>query len=326
MGNEALSVNDVVGPQADLAITTRASDWYYAVCALMSVSSLAVMVLAYRKPHNQRLFHQITGFLLAVAAIAYFSMGSNLGQTPIQAEFVRHGSSQVRAAGTREIFWARYIDWVITTPLLLTDLCLTAALPWSTIIGVILADEIMIVCGLIGALTQTSYKWGYWTFGMVALFYVTWVLLMDGRQSVNVLGGAAKKTYYACGMLTIGLWFLYPIAWGVSEGGNLIHPDSEAIFYGVLDVLAKPVFSFMLLWGHRNIEFSTLGLNIPEFGHPYIRGDHAEKHGLHNGHNSHNGHNGVNGSQHNGHTAMGDAAAISTGPNQVPATHTQAQV
>lgn len=226
------------------------------------------MVHALRRPHSQRLFHQITGFLLAVAAIAYFSMGSNLGQTPIEAEFLPRGSSQVRAAGSREIFYARYIDWVITTPLLLTDLCLTAGLPWSTIVGVILADEVMVITGLIGALTQTAYKWGYWTFGMFALFYVTWILLMDGRKAVNVLGGPAKKTYYACGVLTIGLWPLYPIAWGLSEGGNVIHPDSEVIFYGILDVLAKPVFSFMLLYGHRHIEFRTLGLNIPELGPP----------------------------------------------------------
>lgn len=318
MGNNALNVNSVVGPQADLSITTRGSDWYYAVCALMAVSAFGVMIHAFRRPHNQRLFHQITGFLLAVAAIAYFSMGSNLGQTPIQAEFVRPGRSQVRGAGSREIFYARYIDWVITTPLLLTDLCLTAGLPWSTIIGVILADEIMIITGLIGALTQTRYKWGFWTFGMIALFYVTWILVMDGRKAVNVLGGPAKRTYYACGIMTMGLWFLYPIAWGLSEGGNVIHPDSEAIFYGVLDVFAKPVFSFMLLYGHRHIDFATLGLNIPVPGHPYVR--NPEKSGLH--------HNGVDGGQHvrNGHNGAGVTSATSTGANPTPSAPAQAHV
>lgn len=29
---------------------------------------------------------------------------------------------------------------------------------------------------------------------------------------------------------------------GLADGGNYITPDSEMIFYGVLDVLAKPVF------------------------------------------------------------------------------------
>ena len=60
-------------------------------------------------------------------------------------------------------------------------------------------------------------------------------------------------------MWTISLWFLYPIAWGLSEGGNVIAPDSEAVFYGILDILAKPVFGALLLWGHRNIDPARLG-------------------------------------------------------------------
>ena len=61
---------------------------------------------------------------------------------------------------------------------------------------------------------------------------------------------------------TMFLWFLYPIAWGLSEGGNVISSDSEAVFYGILDFLAKPCFGALLLWGHRNLEPSRLGINI----------------------------------------------------------------
>jgi bacteriorhodopsin len=49
---------------------------------------------------------------------------------------------------------------------------------------------------------------------------------------------------------------------GVSEGGNIIAPDSEAVFYGILDLLAKPVFGALLLFGHRNIAPARLGLRI----------------------------------------------------------------
>lgn len=61
------------------------------------------------------------------------------------------------------------------------------------------------------------------------------------------------------------LWFLYPISWGLSEGGNVIAPDSEAAFYGTLDVLAKPVFGALLLWGHRGIDPARLGLIIRDY-------------------------------------------------------------
>jgi bacteriorhodopsin len=68
-----------------------------------------------------------------------------------------------------------------------------------------------------------------------------------------------------CGVWTIFLWFIYPIAWGLCEGGNVISPDSEAVFYGVLDILAKPVFGALLLFGHRNIDPAALGLNIRDY-------------------------------------------------------------
>jgi len=190
-------------------------------------------------------------------------MASNLGWTGIAVEFIRD-DPEVRGF-YREIFYVRYIDWVITTPLLLTDLLLTAGMPWPSILFVILIDEIMIVTGLAGALVRTSYKWGYFTFGCVALFYILYMLGWEARKHANALGRDIGRTFMICGSLTAVLWTLYPIAWGVCEGANLISPDSEAAFYGVLDVLAKPVFGALLIWGHRNINPGALGLHIHDY-------------------------------------------------------------
>jgi bacteriorhodopsin len=179
--NDALRINGntVNGRTAEIAITTRGSDWYWTVCAVMTVSTIAFCGLALTKPRSHRIFHYITGKLVCkprgsptnnfqagitmVAAIAYFSMGANLGFTPIEVEFFRNNP---RVRGTyREIFYVRYIDWFITTPLLLMDLLLTAGMPWPTVLWTILVDEVMIVTGLVGALVQSDYKWGYYTFG-----------------------------------------------------------------------------------------------------------------------------------------------------------------
>lgn len=278
-GNEALSVNDVVGRQADIEITTRGSDWYFTVCAIMGLTTLLIMGFSFRKAQTERVFHYITAGITAVACIAYFSMGSNLGQVPIDAEFQR----PLRAmAGTREIFYARYIDWVITTPLLLLDLLLTAGVPTHTILATLLADEIMIVTGLVGALTRTTYKWGFWTFGMAAFFFVVYELLWDARRHANHLGGYPLEAYRTCGVYLVFIWFLYPIAWGLSEGGNMIHPDSEAVFYGILDILAKPVFGGILLLQHRDILAADLGLNFARRARSGLTtgavGAHHEKH------------------------------------------------
>ena len=75
----------------------------------MTVATFAFIGLSFTKPRTHRTFHYITALITMVAAIAYFSMGSNLGFTPIAVEFAR---SNRRVSGTyREIFYVRYIDW-----------------------------------------------------------------------------------------------------------------------------------------------------------------------------------------------------------------------
>ncbi|GAB7356038.1 hypothetical protein MBLNU459_g6655t1 [Dothideomycetes sp. NU459] len=297
-GNDALNVNPntVNGKTVAIAITVRGSDWYWTVCACMTAATFVFLGLGIMKPRQHRIFHYITASITMVAAIAYFSMASNLGWTPIDVEFVR--SNPVVAGLNREIFYVRYIDWFITTPLLLMDLLLTAALPWPTILFIILVDWIMIVTGLVGALVRSSYKWGYFTFGCAALGYIVYVLVWEARRHANAVGKDVGRAFLMCGSLTTLLWILYPIAWGVCEGGNVISPDSEAVFYGILDLFAKPVFGALLIFGHRGIDPARLGLYI----HDYDEKDVAvhEKVGNHNG--SSNGTGVTNGHHTNGTT------------------------
>jgi len=79
------------------------------------------------------------------------------------------------------------------------------------------------------------------------------------------MGKDVGRAFLYCGSLTAFLWMLYPIAWGLCEGGNVISPDSEAVFYGILDLLAKPVFGALLIWGHRGIDPARLGLHIRDY-------------------------------------------------------------
>lgn len=79
----------------------------------MTVSTLFFIGLSFTKPRTHRIFHYITAAITLVAAIAYFSMGADLGQTPIPVQFER---SDPKVSGTadnqnREIFYVRYIDW-----------------------------------------------------------------------------------------------------------------------------------------------------------------------------------------------------------------------
>lgn len=175
---------------------------------------------------------------------------------------------------------------------------LTAAMPWPTTMFVILVDEVMIITGLVGALVSSSYKWGYFVFGCVALFYIVYVLVWEARKHANGISSDAGKAFLYCGSLTAFLWILYPLAWGLCEGGNVIPVDSEGIFYGILDLFAKPGFGALLLWGHRNISPSSLGLTIHDYEgtDPVVHEKHTGQTQGFTGNPHSNGHsNGTNG-------------------------------
>ncbi|KAF7191019.1 hypothetical protein HII31_07643 [Pseudocercospora fuligena] len=287
--NSALEVNTNTqnGKTVQIAITVQGSDFYYAICAIMGATCIGILAAAQMKPRTDRVFFYLCASITMVATIAYYAMGSNLGWTPIDVEFPR--TDPVVRGRNREIFYARYIDWVITTPLLLTDLLLTAGMPWPSIVWTVLLDELMVVTGLVGALTKSRYKWGFFAFGCAAMLFVFWELAMVARPRAKKLGNDVHRTFLICGVLTLFIWMLYPIAWGLCEGGNVISADSEAVFYGVLDFIAKPIFSIMLLFGHWNIDPARLGLRIPDYnGEDAVLHEKKELHG-----NGFSGSNGV---------------------------------
>jgi len=66
----------------------------------------------------------------------------------------------------------RYIQWFINAPLIILMLMLTTGLPLSDLFLTIFMIIVTVVTGLCGALTPTSYKWGFFVFGVLTLFYV----------------------------------------------------------------------------------------------------------------------------------------------------------
>jgi bacteriorhodopsin len=115
--NHALHTNPNVFHYPDTSqinLTTHGSDIYWAITAVMAFSTLIFIGLTYWVPRSRRTFHYITAAITLVASIAYFTMASNLGYAAIIVEFMR---SNPKVAGTyREVFYVRYIDWFVTTP------------------------------------------------------------------------------------------------------------------------------------------------------------------------------------------------------------------
>ena len=69
---------------------------------------------------------------------------------------------------------------------------------------------------------------------------------------------------------------LYPIAWGCAEGGNVISPTGEMIWYGTLDLILGPTFLFFFVWGLRNVDYGAFGLHSGKYTDgPYGSGGSA---------------------------------------------------
>ncbi|PWN51080.1 family A G protein-coupled receptor-like protein [Violaceomyces palustris] len=261
-GNEAIQVNPNV---ADLDLGPAGSDFLWMVFSVMAASGLGSMIWGFRVERGQRAFHYLSAAILATASVAYFSMASDLGATPITVEFLQGNELVNGMYPKRAIWYVRYIDWTITTPLLLLEILLVSGLPLSTIFITIFFDLVMIITGLVGALVQSTYKWGYFTMGCVAMFYVFYVLYGPGLKSAGALGAEYKKAYLYSTSILCFLWFIYPIAWGLCDGGNVIDTNAEMYWYGILDILAKPVFAFFHLWEMRGLDYNKLALKSGKF-------------------------------------------------------------
>ena len=99
----------VNGAHADIHITTHGSDVYWAWCSLMAFTTILFFLWAQMRSEGSRLFHNIAAFTTLIAAIAYFTMASNLGWTGITVEW--HRTERHVAGNTRQIFYVRYIEW-----------------------------------------------------------------------------------------------------------------------------------------------------------------------------------------------------------------------
>ncbi|EIM80840.1 family A G protein-coupled receptor-like protein [Stereum hirsutum FP-91666 SS1] len=243
-------------PTANIHITNGASDWLWAVCALMSVSMLFTLFWSHMQPLGQRAFHHTATVILFVSAVAYFAMASDLGQTAVATEF-----RDTSPGSTRNVFWVRYIQWAINGPLIIIMVLLTTGLALSDVFLTAFMTLAIVVMGLVGALTPSSYKWGFFVFGLFALFYVfTSLWGLGSRTSLNA-GGATHRRFFNTGSGWISfIWPLYFICWGLSEGGNRISPTGEMIFYGILDLFAGPLFLFTHLWALRSLDYAAFGL------------------------------------------------------------------
>lgn len=237
----------------------------WVVFVVMLVASIVFSGMAWSVPMSKRLYHIVTTLITIIAAISYFSMATGHAVS-YHHVVVRESHKHVPDTQHdiyRQVYWGRYVDWAITTPLLLLDLALLAGMNGGSILITIVADLIMILTGLFAAFGAegTPQKWGWYAIACIAYLVVIWQLVLYGRPAATARSGKVGNFFTAIGGFTLIIWTVYPIIWGVADGSRNMNVDEEIISYAVLDILAKPIFGAWLLFTHQSIPETNIDIH-----------------------------------------------------------------
>ncbi|KAF5549575.1 plasma membrane YRO2 [Fusarium phyllophilum] len=253
--NDALDVNPQSG---DARLSDAGSDWLWAVTAIYIVSFLAYFALSFKPRNNERIFHYLFTIALFVGAIAYFSIASGIAYSVIPTQ------RNLGRALSYQIYFAKYINWVVSFPIIILALGLMSGVSWATILFNIFLAWIWIISYLCSAYTTTSYKWGFFGFGTFAYLMLAFQTLHPGRTSAARLG-LSRDYLMLAGWVNL-LWMLYPIAYGISDGGNVVGVTGSFIFFGILDVLLIPGLAFAFMFLSKRWDYGALNLHFTQYG------------------------------------------------------------
>ena len=203
---------------------------------IMALASLAIYLHGDKRRefrhHTQ--FHALVPF---IAATAYLAMWL--------------GTGNIAAPDGTPVFLARYVDWSVTTPILLTGLLLTGLHEHprhsTYILPAIVLDVIMIVTGLLSALAETdTARWIWFGWSCAAFVGVLWILWVPVRNIGEKLGGRLEDVYRGnLAFLTV-VWLAYPVVAAIGiEGLGLVTLPAETAVFLALDVIAKVVYGFV---------------------------------------------------------------------------------
>lgn len=149
----------------------------------------------------------------------------------------------------------RYIDWLITTPLLLVEFALIVAIAGAATKGLVgrlvVADLVMIVFGYFGELSEPGSANAYITFiiSVLAWLYIVWVI-----YSLKVPDSAPDYAKRAVGIMRLFVilgWAIYPLGTATQQfilvgGGDVAQAAAiAAMIYVVADVLNKIGFGIV---------------------------------------------------------------------------------
>jgi len=200
------------------------------------VSAMVCLIAAY---HYYRIYNSFTEGFVAVdvgeAATAFNSMQYEL----------------VNGTGFNEGY--RYVDWLLTVPLLLFETIAVLALPQKTrtslLLKLIPASALMIILGYPGEIATDTLTKGIWgALSTLPFLYILYVLFVELTKAMGNQPPKVAKQLSNLRWLLLATWGVYPIAF-LLPMLNITGPDAfvwRQVGYSVADVLAKCLFGLLI--------------------------------------------------------------------------------
>ena len=150
----------------------------------------------------------------------------------------------------------RYVDWLLTVPLLLVELIAVLALPRaqsrSLLTRLVIAAVLMIALGYPGEVaTETGPRIVWFVLSCIPFVYILYVLWFELSKSLDSQPREVVGLISVLRYIILVTWLFYPIAY-LLQGGGAATPGGEVgmqVGYSIADVLAKAgygIFIFLL--------------------------------------------------------------------------------
>jgi bacteriorhodopsin len=142
----------------------------------------------------------------------------------------------------------RYVDWLLTVPLLLMELILVMGLERGetihncTKLGVLSAA--MVILGYPGEIADSNgTRWIFWALAMIPFIIIVYTLTVGLRSSVDSQPASVRGLVKTACYITIISWCTYPIVFVFPMVGLTGSSASTAVQvgYSIADIIAKPI-------------------------------------------------------------------------------------